>query len=140
MLRKAAGLALSSLGFPSAELSVLITGDRKMRELNREYRGKDATTDVLSFPALTKDGLAALKRAPNAPDGGPPALMGDVVISAPKAMAQATERGHSFEDELLFLLAHGILHVAGYDHETGPADSKRMFRKQRELVGLMGGT
>ncbi|MHB8174651.1 MAG: rRNA maturation RNase YbeY, partial [Nitrospirota bacterium] len=88
--------ALSSLGYQDAELSILITGDRKMRSLNRQWRGMDSTTDVLSFSMLEGDGLA---RASDAP-----IVLGDIVISAPKALAQALEAGHPLEDELLFLL------------------------------------
>lgn len=128
------------MGLQDAELCVLITGDRKMRALNREYRGKDTTTDVLSFPALTGEEVVAIGRAGGPVEGGgPPVMLGDIVISAPKAAAQAAERGHTLEDEMVFLLAHGILHLAGYDHETGEQDSRRMFRKQRELVARMKG-
>jgi probable rRNA maturation factor len=128
------------LGFQDAELSVLVTGDRKMRALNRAYRGMDKTTDVLSFPAMPGEELSALRETPPGTSGGrPPVVLGDIVISAPKAFAQAAERGHPFEEELLFLLAHGLLHLVGYDHETGPADKNRMFKKQRELIRRLEG-
>ena len=126
MLRQAALMALSSLGCPDAELSILITGDRKMRRLNREWRGIDSTTDVLSFSMLEGDGLAQPEDAP--------LVLGDVVISAPRALAQAGEAGHPFEEELLILLTHGILHIMGYDHEKGRLARLRMEKKQRELL------
>lgn len=143
VLRKAAQSALSSLGSGDAELSLLITGDRKMRALNRAYRGLDRTTDVLSFSI--SGGSPAKRGAPGKrPAGakspsvdGPPAVLGDIVISAPKAKAQADELGHSLEDELLFLLVHGILHLMGYDHEAGVEEKRRMEKKQRELIRLV---
>jgi probable rRNA maturation factor len=115
-----------------------VTGDKKMRGLNRAYRGKDYPTDVLSFPALGAVELKGLMRK-GLPKDGPPVVLGDVVISAPRALAQATERGHGLDDELLFLLVHGILHLAGYDHETGADAARAMRRKERELMaGLKG--
>ena len=126
MLRQAAMMALSSLGCADAELSILITGDMKMRRLNRQWRGIDRTTDVLSFAMLEGDAPARIK--------GAPLVLGDIVISAPKALAQALEAGHSLEEELLFLLVHGILHIFGYDHEMGGREKQRMERKQKELL------
>jgi len=120
------------LGLENAELSILLTGDRKMRTLNRDWRGIDKTTDVLSFSALegADDGPISRKEAELA---GMPLVLGDIVISAPKALAQATERGVSFEDELVFLLIHGILHLIGYDHEAGANEKRKMERKQAAL-------
>lgn len=133
-LRKTAESTLEYMGYPYAELSILVTGDRKMRVLNRQYRGLDKTTDVLSFPAL--EGEAALKAASGG-QGVPPAALGDIVISAPRALAQAGEIGQSLEDELSFLLVHGILHLVGYDHEGSPSDKRRMEKKQKEIVRLL---
>jgi len=104
-----------------------------MRGLNRAYRGKDYPTDVLSFPALSGPELRRLRRN-GVHAGGPPVVLGDVVISAPRALAQAGERGHSLEEELTFLLVHGILHLAGYDHEAGADAARAMRRKERELM------
>jgi len=130
-MRKAAGKALSLLGYENAELSVLVTGDLKMRALNRYYRGIDRTTDVLSFPMLEAEG----SRAEGVTDV--PLALGDIVISAPKAAAQAKEYGHGIDDEMLALLVHGILHLIGYDHEKGPAESRRMKAKERQLIRLL---
>jgi probable rRNA maturation factor len=133
LLRKAARKALTSLSLEDAELSVLITGDTKMRTLNRTYRGVDRTTDVLSF--ATSD---VGRDAPGAPKkDAPPAVLGDVVISAPRAEAQAAERRHGLDDEMLFLLAHGILHLAGYDHEGTAAERRKMEKRQGALFALM---
>ncbi|HEX6852584.1 MAG TPA: rRNA maturation RNase YbeY [Candidatus Polarisedimenticolaceae bacterium] len=94
-------------------LGVALVSDVAMRRFNREYRGKDRTTDVLSFP----DG-----------DDG---HLGDVVISVPQAARQARERGHVLSRELRVLLVHGWLHLLGHDHET---DDGTMMRLQRRLV------
>jgi len=144
MVKKYAETALSSLGYEGAELSVLITGDRRMRTLNRDYRGIDRTTDVLSFSMLDaaqagkwgtgNTGVAGWQARTG---DGPPVVLGDIVISAPKAAAQAKEAGHPLSDEVCFLLVHGILHLVGYDHETGEADKRKMERKQEALLKLM---
>lgn len=101
-----------------------------MRSLNRAYRGIDATTDVLSF-AMSEAG-AGVPGASGA--DAPPVMLGDIVISAPRAVLQAAEAGHSTDEEMTFLLVHGILHLAGYDHETNASDKRRMFRKQGEII------
>jgi probable rRNA maturation factor len=97
------------------QVTVLLTTDAAMRRLNRKFRGKDKTTDVLSFPA-----------------GGPVAseIAGDLAISIPTASRQAAERGHLLGAEIKVLILHGLLHLAGYDHET---DQGEMFRRERTL-------
>jgi probable rRNA maturation factor len=111
-----------------------VVGDRKMRALNRSYRGMDRTTDVLSFSMLEGEGGAvALMGADDLP-----VVLGDVAISAPRAAAQAEMLGHSLEREMVFLLVHGILHLAGYDHERSKTDERKMLRKQKELMELLG--
>jgi probable rRNA maturation factor len=122
------------MGLDGAELGVLVVGDRKMREMNREYRGMDRTTDVLSFSMLEGEGgRDAMKGAADVP-----LILGDVVISAPTAAAQAEALGHSLEREMVFLLVHGILHLTGYDHERSKADERKMLKKQKELIALLG--
>ena len=105
------------------EVSVLLTGDSAVRALNRKYRHKDKATDVLSFSATeTAEGVA-----------------GDLVISLETAFLQAKERGHTLEMEIKVLLLHGLLHLAGYDHE---ADNGTMHRKEARLrreLGLKSG-
>jgi probable rRNA maturation factor len=91
------------------ELSILLTDDAFIKTLNATHRGKDRPTDVLSFPQ--EDGESS-------PGEQAPALLGDVVISLDTAERQARARRHSLLDEVTFLLAHGILHLIGYDHET----------------------
>lgn len=108
-----------------AEMSVTWVGDARMRRLNKDYRGKDRTTDVLSFPLLEGKRLA---KAPKRP-----LPLGDVVISLPRTRRQAAERGVPFRDELALLLVHGILHLLGFDHAT-PAQEKRMFGLQSRIL------
>jgi len=94
-------------------LSVLLCGDSRMRGLNREWRGLDLPTDVLSFSSGERD------------------FLGDIVIDAPYAARQARRRGHSLRREVQILLAHGLLHLLGYDHEE---DDGTMFRRQRRIL------
>ena len=103
----------------AGEVSVLLTGDAALRALNRKYRHKDKATDVLSFPATeTAEGVA-----------------GDLAISLETALLQAGERGHTLEMEIKVLLLHGLLHLAGYDHE---ADNGTMHRKEARLRRELG--
>ena len=101
-------------------VTVLLTTDAYLRKLNRQYRGKNQPTDVLSFPA---EGLGAEGYA------------GDLAISVPTAIRQAVEQGHSLATEIKVLILHGLLHLAGYDHE---ADEGRMARRERLLRARLG--
>jgi probable rRNA maturation factor len=125
-LRARAATWLRTLGRPDAELSVLLVGDRRIRSLNREWRGKDAATDVLSFPLSDPPGI------------GP--VLGDVVVSFDTAARRARAEGRPIARELERYLAHGILHLLGYDHER-PEDARRMAEKEAALArdeGLVG--
>jgi probable rRNA maturation factor len=106
-----------------AGLSVLLCGDRRMRTLNARWRGKDRPTDVLSFPAFEPAASRAAARRGT--------FLGDLVIDVPHAARQARRRGHSLGREVQILLAHGLLHLLGYDHET---DGGTMFRLQRRIL------
>jgi len=97
-----------------------------MRILNRQYRGIDRTTDVLSFPQMMESGIPGFNSQIN--------LLGDIVINLHKAKRQAAEYGHSFQQEMKKLLIHGLLHLIGFDHEKGGFDEKKMKRKERELL------
>jgi probable rRNA maturation factor len=126
-LRKKAEKILNVLGYPDSELSVSIVGDRTIRRLNREYLGKDKPTNVISF-AMHEGPFADLN----------PHMLGDVVISADTAGLEAEAGNLSFESRLVFLLLHGILHLAGYDHErSGDAEARRMEEKEREIFGML---
>jgi rRNA maturation RNase YbeY len=110
------------LGCENQELSVLLANDRKIRTLNKQYRGQDRATDVLSFAQNEEK-----ENKPNSP------LMGDVVISTETAKRQATEHGLTLEEEIVLLLIHGILHLLGFDHERSNEESSHMKQKTREL-------
>lgn len=101
----------------------MLCGDRRMKSLNQQYRGADRTTDVLSFPMWDKT-LPAEGRV----------LLGDIVISAPKAALQARESGHPLTRELERLMVHGMLHLIGYDHERGPYHARKMQAKERGIL------
>lgn len=113
----------------TGEVSVTIVDDETIRELNRTYRHIDHPTDVLSFP-LDND-------LPLPEDAGIPLLLGDIVISAPRAVAQAKEYGHSLEREFTFLATHGFLHLLGYDHDTESAEA-RMVKRLEEVLRSLG--
>lgn len=101
-----------------ATLGVRFASDRELRRVNRDYRGKDKATDVLSFPGDEDDG-----------DEG--RHVGDILISVPTARRQAAERGHAPEQEIRTLLLHGLLHCLGYDHETDQGEMERLERRLR---------
>jgi probable rRNA maturation factor len=111
-----------------AELSVLLTDDATIRELNARYRSKDKATDVLAFPMAEADNGSI------PPDVD---LLGDVVISLDTAAKQARERRHDLVDEVTHLLAHGLLHLVGHDHQTD-AEERRMDAETRRLVMAAG--
>jgi probable rRNA maturation factor len=102
------------------QVTVLLTTDNAIRRLNRQFRGIDRATDVLSFPAA---GMAL------------PGIAGDIAISVPAARRQAREQGHSLADEVKVLILHGLLHLAGYDHQV---DNGRMERRERLLRRRLG--
>ena len=124
-------LAREVLASESAEqdlgLSIVVTDDHAIRDLNRRFRDRDEPTDVLSF------GLDDGEAFPTPPDA--PRQLGEVVISLPTARRQAGEAGHDVPDELRHLLVHGVLHLLGYDHED--ADDARVMRDREEA--LLGG-
>jgi probable rRNA maturation factor len=108
-----------------AELTIVITDDEQLRQLNHQFRNVDATTDVLSFPV---DFLDPESEAP---------YLGDVVISFPRARLQAEAGGHATLAELQLLTVHGILHLLGHDHAE-PVEKARMWATQREILQELG--
>lgn len=98
------------------EISLLITDDETIHQLNKEYRQKDKPTDVLSFPMEDE------------------VMLGDIVISLDTAKKQAQEREIGLDREIAFLFIHGLLHLLGYDHETSVEDEKKMFALQEEIL------
>lgn len=121
---------LAAVGESSSELAVTFLGDDRMRRLNRIYRKKDRTTDVLAFAmreALTPHASRLTRRS-----------LGDVVISLPTAARQARQGGRSLDEELAILLIHGILHLCGYDHERSKPEARRMERRERAIRRKLG--
>ncbi|WP_374709328.1 rRNA maturation RNase YbeY [Desmospora profundinema] len=117
-------------GVKEAEVSVSIVDDPVIHRLNREFRGVDRPTDVLSFPQWEPgEELVAVT--------GEPIPLGDVIISLPRAREQADTYGHSLQRELAFLAVHGFLHLLGYDHQN-QAEENRMFARQEEILALAG--
>ena len=103
------------------DLSVAVVSDRRMRALNRQFRGRDKVTDVLSFPAETRG------------------FLGDVVIAGGLAMKQARAAGHPVQTELRVLALHGLLHLLGYDHESDGGTMARVEARLRQKAGLREG-
>jgi probable rRNA maturation factor len=126
MLRRVTAEALRHEGTEGEiALSVVITDDGAVRELNREFRDVDAPTDVLAF------GIGEESDFVTAP--GEPAYLGDVIISYPRAVIQAEEYGHSINRELALLTVHGVLHLLGYDH-VDEVERTEMWARQNEIL------
>ena len=115
------------------EVSVTLTDNEKIRALNKKFRNIDRPTDVLSFPLFDYTGEQA-----EPPVDEFVGMLGDIVISLEQAKKQAEEYGHGFEREAAFLCVHSMLHLLGYDHETGDADDADMRRRQSEILSRMG--
>jgi probable rRNA maturation factor len=111
------------------ELTVVVTGDEPLRELNRRHRGVDAPTDVLAFPGET--------RGPFVGAPGLPFYLGDVVISFPRARDQAAEAGHTVHAELQLLVIHGVLHLLGHDDAT-EEQRVQMWAAQAGILQALG--
>jgi probable rRNA maturation factor len=134
-LRADADRLMRAAGLAECELSLTLTTDRAIRRMNRDYRGIDAPTDVLSFSQIEQAGAAppnprSVKNSPGLP-------IGDVVISIDTALNQAREYRVSPSARLRRLLIHGFLHLIGYDHERSPADARRMFARERALAARL---
>ncbi len=105
------------------DFDLTLLGDSEIRKLNRQFRKKDQVTDVLSFPLYEKK---------EARRGG--VFLGDIVISLPSTRKQAKEHGIKFEEELLFLIIHGTLHLLGYDHEKSAREARVMQKMERKIL------
>ena len=130
VLKKSVETALSAekIDF-DCEVSVVITNNEGIREINRDYRNIDAPTDVLSFPQYDFISPGNFAEKPEIP-----AMLGDIVISKERLITQADEIGHSFEDELAYLTVHSVLHLLGHDHMEEP-DKKVMREREKIIVG-----
>ena len=138
-LRAAARRLMSFLGLAACELSVVIADDGFVQALNRDFRGKDRATDVLSFPQLEEVSAGRLLHKASAgtlmPD--PESALGDVVISVDTACRQARRMRLAPAARIRTLLVHGVLHLLGFDHERSPAEARRMFARERELAAAL---
>jgi probable rRNA maturation factor len=144
-------IAAEQEGVEAGEVALTFVDDETIRQLNREYRGIDKPTDVLSFSmlesgegeiAIVYDDEEESDAAPEGADGEEdgavyPEPLGDIVISVQRAVAQAEEYGHSVEREIGFLFVHGFLHLLGYDHGN-EAEENIMFNKQEEVLKKAG--
>lgn len=133
-MRRAVRATLRIEGAPDAEVSILLADDATVQQLNRDFRGQDRPTDVLSF-AQREGGAPATNRRVARPGAE---LLGDVVISVETAQRQAREQNHSLGDELAHLAVHGALHLLGYDDETerGAETMRRRERAALEAAGM----
>ena len=134
LLRRAVERTLAYEGFGNdVQVSITFTDDENIHALNRRFRGVDAPTDVLSFPLIDFDdrfGEPAIDEIEN--------MLGDIVLNLERARLQAEQFGHSFEREAAFLTVHSMLHLLGYDHETGEQDEADMRQRQSAIMEAMG--
>lgn len=138
LLVRVAAQCHAVMRFPhQVQVHVLLVGNDRMRALNREYRGKNAVTDVLSFPALLFE-QASPKLQPGDRDPATGRVfLGDLAICMPRMREQAAVYGHGETRELAFLMAHGMLHLMGLDHETEP-EERHMFGLQESVLSALG--
>ena len=118
---------MNNLDCLNQEVSILLTADADIRELNQQFRSIDQATDVLSFP----------QNAEEDPPIPGELILGDIAVSLDTAQVQAKEHGLTFEEEIILLLIHGILHLLGYDHEISEQEEEKMRSKTRELFNLV---
>mgnify|MGYP005773890021 FL=1 len=115
-----------------SEISISIVDDAEIQQINRQFRGIDRPTDVLSFPQLTFAEGEKMERNENGE-----VMLGDIIISLERAKAQAEEYGHSLKREIAFLTAHSMLHLLGYDHME-PEEEAEMFARQKAILEIAG--
>lgn len=128
----AAAKVAPELGNPRLSASLLFTTDAEIHALNRDWRAKDKSTNVLSFPMLERDELLTLR-----PEG-PPELLGDIALAHETCAREAADKGVSLEDHATHLIVHGLLHLAGHDHEISPEDAEAMEALETKALALIG--
>ncbi len=138
LIEGAAGAAIAhsrhaALAEADAEISVKLTSDDEVHALNREWRGKDKPTNVLSFPMIEPAFFTMAAQA-----GEPELLLGDIVLAHGVCVREAAERGIAMTDHATHLVVHGTLHLLGYDHETGEADAEEMEAIERRALAALG--
>jgi probable rRNA maturation factor len=127
LVRRAAEAAMLDNEAPPSEVSVVLSDDEHIRELNKHHRGMDKPTNVLSFPA-------ARMKTP----AGAPRILGDIVIAFETVEREAAEESKSFEHHLSHLVVHGILHLLGYDHESDEEEAEIMEARERQILAKLG--
>ncbi|MFN8522441.1 MAG: rRNA maturation RNase YbeY [Chloroflexota bacterium] len=138
VLKRLCELVLVQEGIDApCRLTVSFVGDDEIAEINRAHRGVATPTDVLSFPldVPSRETDRAVDAFVTPP--GEPHELGDIIISYPRALAQADEYGHSTEREVAYLLVHGLLHILGYDHEE-PSEQREMREREERALGALG--
>ncbi|MEZ5742902.1 MAG: rRNA maturation RNase YbeY [Sphingomonadaceae bacterium] len=124
---------VAELDNASLIVSILFTDDAAVRKLNRQWRGKDKPTNVLSFPMLTREELLDVEM-----DSEWEVMLGDIALAYETCAREAAEKSVSLQDHATHLIVHGLLHLAGYDHETGPEDAAAMEQLEINTLALMG--
>jgi probable rRNA maturation factor len=123
--RRSGDKALKAIGKGNVGVTIAFVSDRRMRELNRVFRGLSKTTDVLSFPTGSDEFQVTSEVS-----------LGDIAISVERAEMQATKNGLRFDDEIAQLILHGLLHLCGYDHETDNGEMNRLEVRLRRRLGI----
>ncbi|MGX8692933.1 MAG: rRNA maturation RNase YbeY [Clostridia bacterium] len=135
LIRKAAAMALRAEGVEKAIISVMLTDDEGIRRVNREFRGVDRATDVLSFPLNElQPGAFDPAGCETDPETGA-VLLGDMMISVPRCEEQGRDFGHGYEREIMYLTVHSVLHLLGYDHTDEGKRKKQMRAREKEIMG-----
>lgn len=128
----AAASVAPELANPRLEASLLFTSDAEVHALNREWRGRDKPTNVLSFPMLEREDLLALARE------GPPEMLGDIALAHETCAREAAEKGIPLDHHAAHLIVHGLLHLAGHDHEISTIDAEAMEALEVLALAQMG--
>ena len=128
----AAAQVAPELGSPRLSASLLFTSDDEIHTLNREWRQRDKPTNVLSFPMLERGELLALA------GDGPPVLLGDIALAHETCAREAAEKGVPLADHAAHLIIHGLLHLAGHDHETSAEDAEAMEALEVKALAILG--
>lgn len=128
----AASQVAPELGNLRLSASLLFADDAEVQTLNRQWRAKDKPTNVLSFPMLARPALLALS------EDGPPELLGDLALALETCAREAAEQGVPLQDHAAHLIVHGLLHLAGHDHETSAADADAMEALEIKALALLG--
>ena len=135
LIKKAAAMALRAEGVEKAIISVMLTDDEGIRSVNREFRGVDRATDVLSFPLneLTPGAFDPADCETDPETGA--VLLGDMMISVPRCAEQGEDFGHGYEREIMYLTVHSVLHLLGYDHVDEGEMKQQMRAREKEIMG-----